>query len=67
MKLVSQSENASDWFFKVKTFFFNNKLLMPESKQVSFSLALPGIGLPESEFVKFSGMIEKIHPKILCV
>ena len=69
LKLVSESQTGTDWLFTMSQFKFKNQDLMGpgQTNKVSLSLAVPGIGLPEETFIKFSQIVEKLNSKLLCV
>lgn len=56
MKLVSDSKNGLDWRFQMSSFRYKDVDLLG-SASLQLSLAVPGIGLPEETFIKFSKLV----------
>lgn len=67
LTLTNEAINDDDWFFTASSFKFQDtQLLQNGYNQVTFSLALPGIGFPESVYQSVMTQIQGYDSRIVC-
>ena len=67
LELTNEAQDDVNWLFTTSSFTLNDMELTSNSNnQVTFDLALPGIGFPSSVYYTLLKKIEPLNSKIVC-